>query len=64
MNGVTAGELGGVLDVGATLEDALALMMREDRPLVGVRDGAEFLGVLTPNGVHQALRASVAAQPT
>ena len=63
MNGVTAGELGGVLDVGATLEDALALMMREDRPLVGVRDGAEFLGVLTPNGVHQALRASVAAQP-
>jgi len=53
-----------VVGLDATLEDALAVMMREDRPMVGVKDGAEFVGVLTPNGVHQALRASVAAQPS
>jgi osmoprotectant transport system ATP-binding protein len=27
--------------------------------MVGVTRGARFLGVLTPNGVHQMLRASV-----
>jgi osmoprotectant transport system ATP-binding protein len=62
MDGVTAGELGGAIDVDATLEDALALMMRDDKPMIGVKSGAEFLGVLTPNGVHRALRASVSAQ--
>ena len=35
-------------------------MLRDDRPMVGVKDGAQFVGVLTPNGVHQALRASLA----
>ena len=29
---------------------------------VGVTDGASFVGVLTPNGVHRALRESVAAE--
>jgi len=28
--------------------------------MVGVKDGATFVGVLTPNGVHRALRASLA----
>ena len=37
-------------------------MMRDDKPMIGVKSGAEFLGVLTPNGVHRALRASVSAQ--
>ena len=59
MDGVNAADLGGTLDVSATLEDAMALMMREDKPMVGVTRKARFLGVLTPNGVHQMLRASV-----
>ncbi|NYG53823.1 ABC transporter ATP-binding protein [Nocardioides perillae] len=59
----TAGELAGTLDLASaspTLEDALGLLMRDDRAVVGVRRGATFLGVLTPAGVHRALRASVA----
>ena len=35
-------------------------MLRDDRAMVGVKDGAQFVGVLTPNGVHRALRASLA----
>ena len=35
-------------------------MLREDRAMVGVRDGAAFVGVLTPAGVHRALRAALA----
>lgn len=37
-------------------------MLRDDRPMAGVKQGARFLGVLTPAGVHRALRASL-AQP-
>ena len=37
--------------------------MREDKALVGVTEGAQFVGVLTPNGVHRALRRSVANAP-
>ncbi|MET1059351.1 MAG: ATP-binding cassette domain-containing protein [Nocardioides sp.] len=62
MDGVTAGQLGGAIDADASLEDALALLMREDKPMIGVKEGATFVGVLTPNGVHRALRASVSAQ--
>lgn len=61
MDGVRASELGGTVDVAASLEEALALMMTSDRGTVGVTEGASFVGVLTPNGVHRALRASVAA---
>jgi hypothetical protein len=39
----------------------MALMMREDRSMIGVTDKAAFLGVLTPNGVHAMLRASINA---
>ena len=59
MDGVSASDLGGTIDVSATLEDAMALMMREDKSMVGVTQKARFLGVLTPNGVHRMLRASV-----
>ena len=59
LEGVAAGQLGGTIDVSASLEEALALMMREDKPVVGVRQGPRFLGVLTPNGVHAMLRADV-----
>jgi len=62
MDGVTASSLAGTVDASAMLEDVLALAMREDKELVGVTDGPKFLGVLTPNGVHRMLRASVADQ--
>ena len=62
MDGVTASALAGTVDASAMLEDVLALAMREDKELVGVTDGPKFLGVLTPNGVHRMLRASVAQQ--
>ena len=63
IDGVTGGELGATVDVTATLEEALATMLRDDKLMVGVRDGARFVGVLTPNGVHRALRASLAEPP-
>jgi osmoprotectant transport system ATP-binding protein len=60
LDGVRAGDLGAAIDVDSTLEEALAVMLQEDRPMVGVKQGARFVGVLTPNGVHRALRASLA----
>jgi osmoprotectant transport system ATP-binding protein len=60
LEGVRAGELGAAIDLDSTLEQALAAMLRDDKPMVGVKDGARFVGVLTPNGVHRALRASLA----
>jgi osmoprotectant transport system ATP-binding protein len=59
MDGVTAALLAGTIDVGATLEEAMALLLREDKSMVGVTQGARFLGVLTPNGIHAMLRADV-----
>ena len=59
LNGLTTGDLGGVIDAESTLEEALAALLRADSNVVGVRRGATFLGVLTPNGVHQALRESL-----
>lgn len=60
LDGVNAGELGSAIDVSSSLEEALAAMLRDDKAMVGVKDGAQFVGVLTPNGVHRALRASLA----
>ena len=59
LDGVSTGDLGAAIEVDSTLEEALAVMLRDDRPMVGVKDGARFVGVLTPNGVHRALRASL-----
>ncbi|NPC98606.1 ATP-binding cassette domain-containing protein [Nocardioides sp. zg-DK7169] len=59
LDGVRASDLGAAVDVGATLEEALAAMLRDDRPMIGIRDGVRFLGVLTPTGVHRTLRASL-----
>lgn len=56
---VLASELASTVPVGATLEEALAAMLRDDRAMVGVTDGPQFVGVLTPAGVHRALRASL-----
>ena len=60
LDGVRTGDLDAVIDVDTTLGDALAVLLREDRGLVGVKQGARFVGVLTPNGVHRALRAALA----
>ncbi len=59
LEGINTGDLAGTIDVHSSLEAAMALMMREDKPMIGVTDRARFLGVLTPNGVHRMLRADV-----
>jgi osmoprotectant transport system ATP-binding protein len=59
LDGVSTGDLAAAIDVDSTLEEALATMLRDDRPMVGVKDGSRFVGVLTPNGIHRALRASL-----
>ncbi len=59
MDDVAAAALAGTVDVSASLEDAMALLLREDKSMVGVTQGATFLGVLTPNGIHAMLRADV-----
>jgi osmoprotectant transport system ATP-binding protein len=60
LDGVRAGDLGAAIDVESTLGEALAVLLRDDRGMVGVRQGAQFVGVLTPNGIHRALRAALA----
>ncbi len=60
VDGVTGGQLGGSVELGVSLEEALAEMLRRDKAMVAVRDGARIVGVLTPDGVHRALRTSLA----
>jgi osmoprotectant transport system ATP-binding protein len=65
LDGVATGDLGAAIDLDTTLEHALAVLLRDDRAVVGVKEGAQFVGVLTPDGIHRALRASLAsAQPS
>jgi osmoprotectant transport system ATP-binding protein len=45
--------------VTASLEDALATMMRQDDPVVAVTEDGRTIGVLTPDAIHAALRRSV-----
>ncbi len=59
LDGVSAGELGAAIDLDSSLEEALAVLLRDDRAMIGVKQGARFVGVLTPNGIHRALRASL-----
>ena len=60
LDGVTGGDIGAAIGLGTTLGQALAVLLRDDTGMVGVRDGARFVGVLTPNGIHRALRAALA----
>jgi osmoprotectant transport system ATP-binding protein len=60
LDGVRTGDLGAAIDVDTTLGAALAVLLRDDRGVVGVKQGAQFVGVLTPNGIHRALRAALA----
>ena len=48
------------VELGSSLEDALATMMRNDDGVVAVTRDGEPVGVLTPGAVHRALRRSVA----
>ena len=59
LDGVSGGQLGAAIDIDSSLEEALAALLRDDKPMIGVKRGAQFVGVLTPNGVHQALRESL-----
>ncbi|WP_281351722.1 ABC transporter ATP-binding protein [Nocardioides piscis] len=59
LDGVSGGQLGAAIDLDSSLEEALATMLREDKPMIGVKQGARFVGVLTPNGIHRALRESL-----
>jgi osmoprotectant transport system ATP-binding protein len=49
------------VDLGESLEDALAVMMRSDDGVVAVTEDGRPVGLLTPNAVHRALRRSVDA---
>jgi osmoprotectant transport system ATP-binding protein len=45
--------------VSTTLKKAFSVMLQEDAGWVAVLDGSRFLGVLTPESLHAALRRSV-----
>ena len=64
LDGVRTGDLGDAVGTDISLGEALAVLLRDDRGVVGVREGAQFVGVLTPNGVHRALRAALAEMAT
>ena len=49
--------------VGTSLRAAFAEMLQHDISWVPVVDGQRFLGVLTPNGLHAAMRRSVGGRP-
>ena len=59
LDGVRGDDLGAAIDLDSSLEDALATLLREDKAMIGVKKGAQFVGVLTPAGVHRALRESL-----
>ena len=48
------------IPLGASLEEALAMLMRNDDALVGVTEDESMVGVLSPDALRRALRRSVA----
>ena len=60
LDGVATGDLGSAIDLDSSLEDALAAMLRDDKADDRRTSAAPtFVGVLTPAGVHRALRESL-----
>ncbi|HEU4511852.1 MAG TPA: ABC transporter ATP-binding protein [Nocardioidaceae bacterium] len=55
-----ASNAAGGVDIGASLEEALAALMRQDEDRVAVTENGQVVGVLTPTSVHAALRRSIA----
>ncbi|HSP37869.1 MAG TPA: ABC transporter ATP-binding protein [Frankiaceae bacterium] len=51
----------GTVSVSGTLKDALSLLLRDDEGWVGIVDGERYVGTMTPNSLHAALRRSVDA---
>lgn len=49
--------------VGSSLRTALAEMLQHDVSWVPVTEGGRYLGVLTPDGLHAAMRRSVGHRP-
>jgi osmoprotectant transport system ATP-binding protein len=49
--------------VGSSLKGAFAEMLQHDAAWVAVLDGGRYVGVLTPDGLHAALRRSVGGDP-
>jgi len=49
--------------MGASLRAALGEMLQHDVRWLPVVDGARYLGVLTPNALHAAMRKSVGGRP-
>ncbi|MFH9419884.1 ABC transporter ATP-binding protein [Streptomyces sp. NPDC017529] len=49
------------LPLGAPLKQAFSTMLQHDAGWIAVLEGERFLGVLTPTGLHAALRRSTAA---
>jgi osmoprotectant transport system ATP-binding protein len=45
--------------LGATLKQAFSEMLQHDAGWVAVLDGERFVGVLTPESLHVALRRSI-----
>jgi osmoprotectant transport system ATP-binding protein len=71
--GALAGLTGTVMDVvapstshvqmGCTLKDAFVEILQQDDGRVAVLDGDQYVGVLTPDSVHAALRHSIEQSP-
>jgi osmoprotectant transport system ATP-binding protein len=51
--------MGMSVSADTTLKDAFAMMLQHDAGFVPVLDGRDYLGVLTPDTLHAALRRSV-----
>lgn len=50
---------GATTPLGASLEDALAAMLRNDDGFTAITDAGRVIGVLTPDDLHAALRRSL-----
>jgi osmoprotectant transport system ATP-binding protein len=57
--GSSARRMDAWVPVDASLKTAMAVMLQEEAGWVAVLDGDRFLGVLTPDSLHAALRRSV-----
>jgi osmoprotectant transport system ATP-binding protein len=57
--GSSARRMAAWVPVDASLKTAMAVMLQEEAGWVAVLDGDRFLGVLTPDSLHAALRRSV-----
>ena len=57
--GAAARRMEAWVPAGASLKAAFATMLQHEAGWVAVLDGDRFLGVLTPESLHAALRRSV-----